>query len=316
MITKETTYEKALEIKKNTLLEKQRARDMMLNAAYSSNKRLREIDNELAAIGSNLAITALSGDTKAVEKLKSHSLALWAEKQLILSRADVSDIVYDCKLCEDTGYINGKICDCVKKLANAIAIKELSVKMPLGDCTFENFDLKYYSDKQDNARRRMTSILKLAKEYAINFDPNSSPNLLFLGEPGLGKTHLTLAIVSSVIEKGYLPVYAPAETIFGTVEKEKFQNENIGAYEQMQNCDLLVIDDLGTELVTSFTKSVLYNLINTRILSKRPTIINTNLTLKEIEELYSPRITSRLIGNYNANKFLGNDIRQQKILGK
>ena len=144
MITKETTYEKALEIKKNTLLEKQRARDMMLNAAYSSNKRLREIDNELAAIGSNLAITALSGDTKAVEKLKSHSVALWAEKQLILSRADVSDIVYDCKLCEDTGYINGKICDCVKKLANAIAIKELSVKMPLGDCTFENFDLKYF----------------------------------------------------------------------------------------------------------------------------------------------------------------------------
>ncbi len=316
MITKETTYEKALEIKKKTLLEKQRVHNMMLNAAYSSNKRLQEIDRELATIGSNLALTALSGDTKAVETLKSHSVALWAEKQLILSKADVNDIAYDCKLCEDTGYINGKICECVKKLANAIAVKELSAKMPLSDCTFENFDLKYYSDKQDNARRRMTSILKLAKEYVINFEPNTSPNLLFLGEPGLGKTHLTLAIVSGVIEKGYLPVYAPAETIFSTVEKEKFQNENIGAYEQMQNCDLLVIDDLGTELVTTFTKSVLYNLINTRILSKKPTIINTNLTLKEIEELYSPRITSRLIGNYNANKFLGDDIRQQKILGK
>ncbi len=316
MITKEITYEKALQIKKESLLKKQRERDMILNAAYSSNIRLNEIDRELATIGANLALTALSGDAKTVEAIKSHSQALALEKQLILNKAEVNDIVYDCPLCEDTGYINGRLCDCVKKLANAIAIKELSTKMPLGECTFENFDLKYYSDKQDNAKRRMTSIFKLAKEYALNFNPQTSPNLLFLGEPGLGKTHLTLAIVSSVIEKGYLPVYSPAETIFGAVEKEKFQGENIGAYEQMQNCDLLVIDDLGTEMVTSFTKSVLYNLINTRILSKKPTIINTNLTLKEIEELYSPRITSRLIGNYNANKFLGNDIRQQKILGK
>lgn len=316
MITKEKTYEKAFEIKKEALLKKQRERNVMLNAAYNSNKRLAEIDMELASIGANLALTALSGDSKAVEAIRNHSQALSAEKQLILNKADVKDIVYDCPLCEDTGYINGRICDCIKKLANEIAAKELSAKMPLGESTFDNFDLNYYSDKQDNARRRMTSIFKLAKEYALNFNPQTSTNLLFLGEPGLGKTHLTLAIVSSVIKKGYLPIYSPAETIFSTIEKEKFQGENLGAYEQMQNCDLLVIDDLGTELVTSFTKSVLYNLINTRILSKKPTIINTNLTLKEIEELYTPRITSRLIGNYNANKFLGNDVRQQKILGK
>jgi DNA replication protein DnaC len=316
MITKEKTYEKAFEIKKEALLKKQRERNVMLNAAYNSNKMLAEIDMELASIGANLALTALSGDSKAVEAIQNHSQALSAEKQLILNKADVKDIVYDCPLCEDTGYINGRICDCIKKLANEIAAKELSAKMPLGESTFDNFDLNYYSDKQDNARRRMTSIFKLAKEYALNFNPQTSTNLLFLGEPGLGKTHLTLAIVSSVIKKGYLPIYSPAETIFSTIEKEKFQGENLGAYEQMQNCDLLVIDDLGTELVTSFTKSVLYNLINTRILSKKPTIINTNLTLKEIEELYTPRITSRLIGNYNANKFLGNDVRQQKILGK
>lgn len=316
MITKEKTYEKAFEIKKEALLKKQRERNVMLNAAYNSNKRLAEIGMELASIGANLALTALSGDSKAVEAIRNHSQALSAEKQLILNKADVKDIVYDCPLCEDTGYINGRICDCIKKLANEIAAKELSAKMPLGESTFDNFDLNYYSDKQDNARRRMTSIFKLAKEYALNFNPQTSTNLLFLGEPGLGKTHLTLAIVSSVIKKGYLPIYSPAETIFSTIEKEKFQGENLGAYEQMQNCDLLVIDDLGTELVTSFTKSVLYNLINTRILSKKPTIINTNLTLKEIEELYTPRITSRLIGNYNANKFLGNDVRQQKILGK
>ncbi len=316
MVTKESTYEKALSIKKDNLSAKKREYDMLLSAAYNTNKRLNEIDNELASLGANLALTALSGDNASLEKIKSRSQELNAQKNIILKKSGVIDIVYDCPLCRDTGYINGKICDCVKKLANAIAAKELSSKMPLDECTFDNFDLNYYSDSKDNARRRMTSVLKLSKEYVISFSPETSSNLLFLGEPGLGKTHLTLAIVSGVIEKGYLPVYGPAETLFSIVEKEKFQGDNSGAYEQMQNCDLLVIDDLGTELVTAFTKSVLYNLINTRILSKKPTIINTNLTLGEIEQLYSPRITSRLIGHYNANKFLGNDIRQQKILGK
>ncbi len=316
MITKEITYKKALDIKRETLLKKQREYDMLLNALYSKNKRLNTIDNELASLGASLALTALSGDSKSIELIKKRSLELSAEKQIILNKAKINEISYDCPLCQDKGYINGRVCECVKKLANSIAAKELSSIMPLDECKFENFDLNYYSDKPDNAKRRMTSILKLCKEYVLNFNPNSSPNLLFLGEPGLGKTHLTLAIVSGVIEKGYLPVYSPAENLFSTVEKEKFQGENNGAYEQMQSCDLLVIDDLGTEMVTAFTKSVLYTLINTRLLSKKPTIINTNLSLKEIEDIYSPRITSRLIGNYNANKFLGNDIRQQKILGK
>ena len=167
-----------------------------------------------------------------------------------------------------------------------------------------------------NARRRMTSILKLCKEYVINFDPNASKNLLFMGDAGLGKTHLTLSIVSGVIEKGYMPIYGSAENLFATVETEKFSGEGRGAYEAMLSCDLLVIDDLGAEMATTFTKSVLYNLVNTRILSRRPTIINTNLTMKQIEERYTPRISSRLIGNYECNKFLGADIRQQKILNK
>ncbi len=316
MITKESTYKKALAIKKDGLLKKQRERDVMLNAAYKTNKRLSEIDNELASLGANLAITALSGDKKLLFEIQNRSQSLSAEKQILLNKSNVKDIVFDCPLCSDTGYIDGKICECVKKLANSITVKELNAEMPLDESTFENFNLDYYSDSSGNARRRMTSILKLSKEYVLNFNPNTSTNLLFLGEPGLGKTHLTLAIVSGVIQKGYLPVYAPADNLFSIIEKEKFQGENLGAYEQMQKCDLLVIDDLGTELVTAFTKSLLYNLINTRILNKKPTIINTNLTLAEIEQIYSPRITSRLIGNYNANKFLGNDIRQQKILGK
>ncbi len=316
MITKESTYAKAFEIKKQALKEKQRNRQLMLSAAYASDRRLLEIDNELSSLGARLAITALSGDNKTLESIKTKSQMLNQEKETILKKAEVCDIVFDCPLCADTGYINGKVCDCVKKIANAIAIKELSAQMPIDECRFDNFDLNYYSDKGENPRRRMTSILKLCKEYVINFNPATSANLLFMGGTGLGKTHLTLAIVSGVIEKGYMAVYGPAENLFSSIEKEKFSGENKGSYDHMLSCDLLVIDDLGTELAPSFTKSALYNLINTRLLTKKPTIINTNLSLKEIESIYSPRIASRLIGNFNANKFLGEDIRQQKILGK
>ncbi len=316
MITKEITYKKAFEIKKQSLNEKIKRREMLLESATSSDKRILEIDTQLSLLGANLALTVLSGDTKTVADIKAITERLNAEKDAILKKYKVADIVYDCPLCKDSGYVGGKVCDCVKKLANSIAIKEFNDVMPINECKFENFDLKYYSDKNENHRRRMTSILNLCKDYVDTFDPKTSQNLLFLGEPGLGKTHLTLAIVSGVIEKGYLPVYGPADNLFSAIEKEKFQGENKGVYEQMQTCDLLVIDDLGTEMVTSFTRSVLYNLINTRLLAKRPTIINTNLSMKEIEELYSPRITSRIIGNYNANKFVGFDIRQQKILGK
>ena len=314
MITKENTYTKAFEIKKQNLLEKQKRQEMLLASAYVSEKRLSQIDNELASLGASLALTALSGDSKAVENIKNKSQALSIEKDIILKKCNIPEIEYDCPLCNDSGYVGGKVCDCVKKLSNAIAINELSAKMPLSECGFDNFDLKFYPDKDDN--RNMTSILKLCKEYALNFDPDTSGNLLFLGGPGLGKTHLSLAIVSEVIKKGYFPVYGSADNLFTAVEKEKFQNNNSGAYEQMQECDLLVIDDLGTELVTSFTRSVLYNLINSRLLTKKPTLINTNLSIDEIIEKYSPRIASRLFGEFTMKEFVGTDIRQQKNIRK
>lgn len=316
MITKEATYKKAFELKKRVLAEKQQKREIMLSAAYNTNSKLKQIDEQLASLGALLAITALSGDSAKIAKIKETSQILSTEKNVILKKAGVEEVVFDCPVCKDQGYVGGKICECVKKLANNILLEEFKKEMPLDECRFDNFDLKYYSEKGENARRRMTAILKLCKEYVINFDPKTSPNLLFLGEPGLGKTHLTLAMVSGIIEKGFAPIYGPSENLFSIIEKEKFTNDNKGSYDAMINCDLLVIDDLGTEVPTAFSKSALYNLINTRMLSKKPTIINTNLSIREIEERYSPRVASRLIGSYDANKFLGEDIRQQKILGK
>ena len=314
MITKELTYKKAFEIKNNALKEKKARRNMLLNAAYATNPRLGDIDQELSAIGTQIAITALSGDEQKVAVLKKNSVALTKEKNAILKKELVTDIEYDCMICKDSGYIGGKVCECVKKIAAKIIVEELKNQMPLEDCTFENFDLNYYSKDGENARKRMTAILKLCKEYINNFNSNTSENLLFMGAPGLGKTHLTLAIVSGVADKGFIPFYGPAENLFTLVSNERFSGENKGSYQAMLDCDLLVIDDLGTEFINEFSRSILYNLINTRLLSKKPTIINTNLTMKEIADRYGERIASRLIGGYNANKFIGKDIRQQKFL--
>ncbi|MBO5210729.1 MAG: ATP-binding protein [Clostridia bacterium] len=314
MITKELTYKKAFEIKNNALKEKNARRNMLLNAAYSTNPRLLEIDNEISAIGAQLAITALSGNSEKVAVLRAKSVALSKEKSAILKKEMVADIEYDCPICKDSGYVDGKICECVKKIAASVIVGELKKQMPLESCTFESFNLNYYSKDGENARKRMTSILKLCKEYVNSFDPKSSDNLLFMGAPGLGKTHLTLAIVSGVVDKGFLPFYGPAENLFALVSSERFSGENKGSYQAMLDCDLLVIDDLGTEFLNEFSKSIFYNLINTRLLSKKPTIINTNLTMKEIADRYGERIASRLIGGYNANKFIGMDIRQQKFL--
>ncbi len=320
MITKEIAYKKAFENKAQRLKAKTQKKEAMLKSAYMTDLRLSEIDQCLSQIGSALAITALSGDKKKLGTLKNQSQALSAEKEALLKKVGVPEIEYECDICQDTGLVSGKVCDCIKREAAFVMIKELSREMPLGESKFENFDLKYYPDKTDengeNPRQRMTSVLKLCREYVINFSPDSSKNLLFMGSSGLGKTHLTLAIVSGVIEKGFLPIYGSAENLFSRIDAEKFSSEGKGTYEAMLNCDLLVIDDLGAEMVTSSTKSALYNLVNTRILKRKPTIINTNLSMKEIETKYTARISSRFIGEYEWNRFLGVDIRQQKLLKK
>ncbi len=319
MVNREFTYTKAFQNKKERVKERTRQREMLVASLYNSEPQLYDIDNKLKALGSRLALTALSGNKTELKEIKEESKLLSNQKKEIFKNAKIPTEKYDCDLCRDTGYVGGKICDCVKIEASRIMAEELSKEMPLKNCRFDNFDLKFYSDKTvsdgTNPRRRMTGVLKLCREYVINFG-KSSENLLFMGGVGLGKTHLTLAIVGGVIEKGFMPVYGSAENLFSAVENEKFSGEGKGNYETMLNCDLLVIDDLGAEMATSFTKSVLYNLINTRMLSGRPTIINTNLSMKEIEDKYSPRIASRLIGSYNANKFIGQDIRQQKLLSK
>ena len=184
--------------------------------------------------------------------------------------------------------------------------------------SFENFDLNFYKNEDvdgANPRKRMTAILKLCREYVINFNPRSSESLLFMGDTGLGKTHLTISITYELLNRGFDVIYGSAYNLFSDMETEHFTDHTNTKYDAAINSDLLVIDDLGGEFVSPYIQSLLYNIINTRDLSGKPTIINTNLSMAEIANRYTPRVASRLI-KYTAKKFIGNDIRQIKAIQK
>lgn len=320
MIKRDEIYSAALKLKQQEKERRKAEYELKLKTAYNELPRLSEIDNTLSSLGSHLAIAAIASGGKGIEELRKKMTALYSEKKLLLEKAQVKPLEYACSLCEDTGHLpNGRLCDCIKALAKKIFTERLSAEMPLADCSFDNFDLSYYPDSAENGqnpRKRMAAILKMCRAYVEEFSPKSSPNLLFMGETGLGKTHLTLSIVSGVIDKDYNVIYGSAFNLFSQVSQEHFGGGGRESYNAMLNCDLLVIDDLGTEFNSAFVQTTLYGLVNTRLLSKRPTVINTNLSMAEIEERYTDRIASRLIGSYTAKRFVGSDVRQKRAMEK
>lgn len=193
---------------------------------------------------------------------------------------------------------------------------EVAKFAPLDKCTFENFDLSYYSETPlENSivpRAKAQKVLEVTRKYAQNFSTNSK-NLLFLGKTGLGKTHLSLAIANVVINKGYSVCYGTSQNICDDLQSEQFgRSENI-AYTKRQvlDCDLLVLDDLGTELDNQYSIATIYNIINTRLLSAKPTIISTNCEFEELLNKYDQRITSRITGEYVKLYLFGDDIRNK-----
>lgn len=317
-MTREQSYSIAFEKQRNVLSHKKAVLEAAIKNLQNENSEFATITAQMSQIGISIATTAMTGDSAAVKKLQSEMERLSSLRDQILKAASISDIKYDCNLCKDTGYINGKICNCIHTAAKEIIINEMSTQIPLNDCRFENFNLNYYQNTEiDGAspRKRMTAILKLCREYVINFNPKSSESLLFMGDTGLGKTHLTLSIVYQLLNNGFDVIYGSAYNLFGEMETEHFDRHTNTKYNAAVNCDLLVIDDLGGEFVSPYIQSLLYNIINTRDLSGKPTIINTNLTMADIAAKYTPRVASRLI-KYTAKKFIGNDIRQLKAIEK
>lgn len=317
MTNRENAYKQAFEVKKAAIRRKEAEYDVKITALAASNKEYNEINSALSSLGARVAITALSGDKETLDALSEKITALQARRDEIVTAAGIKAVEYDCQLCRDTGYISGKICDCVKQIAKGFAAGILSESIPLNNCRFEDFNLDFYPEQfgSDTPKKRMTSILKLCKEYVINFDPHKSQSLLFMGNTGLGKTHLSLSIVNELLLKDYDVLYGSAFNLFSKMENEHFNLHSEDTYNYAINCDLLVIDDLGSEFVSPYTQTLLYNIVNTRLLASKPVIINTNLSMKDIHTKYTPRVSSRFIGNYITREFVGKDIRQIKAMG-
>jgi DNA replication protein DnaC len=229
---------------------------------------------------------------------------------------DYLDTPYTCPECGDSGFVNGYACSCRKELLSELNVRDLEAVSPARNCRFDNFSLGYYSDISDaqygvSPREKMEDILEYCKAYAADFDMNSN-SVYMCGATGLGKTHLSLAIANVAARKGYSVVYYSAQNLLSDIEREKFGGSRPHTESKALGCDLLIIDDLGSEFSTQFTVSQIYNILNDRINRSKPVIISTNLSPEELEKKYTQRITSRIIGNYTPLFFMGSDIRQIK----
>jgi len=279
---------------------------------------LTEIHLKLESSGIELFGAALSGKDapERISEIKERNDKLKARKrELLVSHgftADYTDVRYECDKCMDTGYASGRMCTCMK---SALAMARLEVS-GLGNLVktqrFDTFSDEYYSG--DDRVSISTNRDKL-KKFAENFSGTDAKNWLLIGPTGLGKTHLSSAVAVEVINRGFDVVYVTASEMFAVFQRQSFYDvkDRDGSERQYFDADLLIIDDLGTELTNQFTVSCLYNLINSRIISGRSTIINTNLTTAELRKRYDDRITSRLLGEYRPLIFRGKDVRSQKL---
>ena len=256
---------------------------------------------------------------RILNRLREENLKAQEERRRILKEHGYDEDYirprYTCEKCRDRGYVGEKICSCYQSLLEKYSYEQLCECSPMELSRFDSFDLGYYPDSDPDGsspREYMASVLEYCRRYAGDFDRNS-PSLFFCGATGLGKTHLSLAIAGEVIRKGFNVLYGSVPNLLCRAENEKFGRsgaESGSTEKAMADCDLLILDDLGAEFVTSYTVSVIYNVVNTRLLTGRPTIISTNLTVAELEQKYTSRVTSRIIGNYQYLRFYGRDIRQ------
>ena len=299
--------------------------DIRREQLYQKIPRISEIESELSEIGSKVSLCILKGErgSEEVAALSHRSLELQEEENNLLYQYGSSPEAllpqYTCEKCCDTGYVelDGKtvICDCYKKLLNDTACEQLSAVSPLKLSTFDSFKLDRYCDRADAQgkipRDRMSKIFNYCRNYADIFSLHSK-SILMRGSTGLGKTHLSLAIANEVLQKGFSVVYVSAPDIIHKLEREHFSGnytDEEDSFRTLMDCDLLIIDDLGTEFKTQFSVSVIYNIFNSRHLIEKPIIMNTNLSFADLEEIYSARFTSRMMGNCDVLEFIGADLR-------
>jgi len=290
---------------------------------YAKLPRLKEIDDEMVSLGIKITKAVLSNSEnreKLLEDLHKRQTDLKIEKAEILTAnkypKDYLQMKYNCKKCKDTGYIGTERCNCLMQRLIAYQYKQFKLSHRIAQENFDNFNINYYSDEPidggESPRENMKHILNECIQYTKYFDRHNK-NLLFVGRPGLGKTFLCNSIAKDLLDMGKSVIYQTAPDLIELVRKYMFDfdSEELGdeALKDIYECDLLIIDDLGTELTTQFSGLAIYNILNRRLTNNKKIIISTNLSVNEILNTYSERISSRIFGNFYLYKFYGEDIR-------
>lgn len=310
------------------LLERRRgtagARAAALRAEMTKKvPRLAEIERQMAQSASKVVHAILGGENveEQVEHIKTENLALQAEMAKLLRengvQADNFEPQYHCPKCEDTGVYDNHHCECFLALLRELSCESLSELSGMQTTSFDDLSLEYYSSQPEaktgiSPRARMRGVIEYCRAYAEGFDGNDD-SLLLTGPTGVGKTHLSLAIAGEVLSRGYSVVYGPVQKLLHRLEKEHFGRAEGNSEDVMTDCDLLILDDVGTEFSSPFYTAALYNVINERMLSEKPTIISTNLNQKQLTARYGEQIASRITGTFHPLLCAGKDIRQLKL---
>ena len=294
---------------------------------YSRQPRLQEIDRELAGTMAKLVASAFRRGTDPrapIAALREANLALQKERgEILRSMGYPVDCLVEkpsCEKCGDTGWANGRMCSCLRAYYTREQNAELSRMLDLGSQSFDTFDIELYpATRYSNLPRTAHDNMKTNRDtcwqFAEHFPSSKYKNLLLSGGPGLGKTFLSACIARVVSEKGFSVVYDTASHVFSRFESRKFDfgdDEADGDVRRVLHCDLLILDDLGTEMSGSLIASALYEIVNTRLMEKRSTVISTNLKKNDIGERYGAAVLSRILGEYEPLMFYGEDIRRLK----
>lgn len=298
--------------------------------AYKKEPRLEQLDRQIQGTMAGLVAATLrqGGDpVAAVRAVREENQGLRQQRAVLLGAMGLPEDALDdkpiCPLCNDKGWQGAKMCRCLKELCTQEQINELSKLLNLGEQSFDTFRMDYYSQtvypgRGISPRENMELNFNVCWNYATKFGRVTTKNLFLSGMPGLGKTFLSACVARAVSENGFSVVYDTAVNIFGQFEARKFlrdSQDGLDARDETRrylNCDLLILDDLGSELTTQFTQSALYELINTRLVADKHTVISSNLSMEEVVRRYAPQIASRLDGEYHSLSFFGDDIRLLK----
>ena len=300
--------------------------ELRKNDVYSQIPEFKKLDDEISKVGLQLAKLVLqnpSNKENIILESKKKMDELKSQKKELLTKYKVPngylEIQHDCNICKDKGFLdNGHKCNCLKQEIINEAYKMSNISRMLEKENFTTLDTSIFSSEKDpesniSPQQNMLQIVSICESFILDFDKDNGENLLFYGDTGLGKTFMCNCIAKSLLDKGHLVIYQTAFKMFEIIEDYKFKNvdshiskEN---YENLFDCDLLIIDDLGTELTNSFTNSELFNILNTRLLSGKKTIISTNLSPMQLGSNYAQRIFSRIFDRFKMVKFIGKDLR-------